>query len=187
MGYEKVTDLNCDTVVKLGGTDEKTGKKNPTEIEGFYLGGRKVKTTTGESTIHVFQTDKGNKGIWGSADTNSKLSSAPLGAMTLVEFKGKMKIGGGKTKNLFDVSVDRDNVITVSAPPTSRVSASSNDEQEEDNYEVADDSSVDDEEEQEDSYEGEERKQTSALAAQEAAAVRAKKVQALLGKNRKSS
>jgi hypothetical protein len=135
MGYEKITDLSCDTVVKLGGVDEKTGKKNPTTMEGYYLGARKVQSSNGESVIHVFQTAKGNMGIWGSADTNTKLGSAKLGRMTLVEFQGKVKIGGGKTKNRFDVSQDPDLNIAVSTPPTSAsASSNSNDGDYESNY-----------------------------------------------------
>lgn len=113
MAYEKVTDLSTDTVYKLGGVDSKTNKKNPISIEGFYLGSRTVKSENGDSTIHVFQTPRGNEGIWGSADTNSKLSTVPLGTMTNVVFKAKVKIGGGKTKNTFDVFVDKDQSIPV--------------------------------------------------------------------------
>lgn len=115
MAYQTVTSLDCDVVYPLGGVNSTTGVKNPTTMEGYYLGSRPANIEGQKSTIHVFQTPKGNQGIWGSADTNQKLSQVTLGTMTLVEFKEKKKISGGKTKKIFAVSQDPDNTITVSA------------------------------------------------------------------------
>lgn len=115
MGYEKVTDLGTDTVVKIGGVDSKTNKPNPTRLEGYYLGSKNVKTSTGESVIQVFQTPKGNVGAWGTKELNDKLGQIAAGTMTLVEYKGKRKLQGGKTLHTYDVSQDTDNVISASA------------------------------------------------------------------------
>jgi len=115
MGYEKVTDLSTDTVVKIGGLNSKTGKANPTKMEGYYLGSRTVKSENGDSTIHTFQTPKGNEGIWGTADINSKLGQVRPGTMVLVQYKEKRKLAGGKTKYVYDVMFDVENTIPVFA------------------------------------------------------------------------
>lgn len=136
MAYEKLADLSTDTVYKIGGVDSKTGKPNPIEIEGYYLGSRTVPNNNGgTSAIHVFQTPKGNIGAWGTADLNSKLGSVALGTQTLVEYKGKRKLTGGKTKHMYDVSVDKNN--TVDVPKLTAGAAN-------DVVEYADDSETDD-------------------------------------------
>lgn len=178
MAYEKVVDLSTDTVHKLGGVDAKTGKKNPISIEGYYLGCRMVKSENGESTIHVFQTPKGNEGIWGSADTNTKLGNVTPGTMTNVVFKAKIKIGGGKTKNTFDVFVDNEQTIEVAGKGFNRNSAA------EDSYEASDDTT-----EEYTSDDADEEDAGQEVAAQLAAdsAARAAKVQSLLnGKGKKT-
>jgi hypothetical protein len=115
MSFKTVTGLDTENVFALGGVDQKTGKKNPTSLEGYYLGSKKVKTETGIALIHVFQTALGNNGFWGSADTNSKLAQVRVGTMTKVEFVEKKKISGGKTKKIFNVMVDDENVIDTGA------------------------------------------------------------------------
>lgn len=114
MAFKEVTSLDCDVVVALGGFD-KNDKPNPKTIEGYYLGKREVKGDQGTSTIHVFQTPKGNVGLWGAADSNSKLSGVVLGTMVQVEFKEKKKLTGGKTKKIYTVRHDPDNTIEVAA------------------------------------------------------------------------
>lgn len=164
MAYEKVVDLSTDTVVKLGGVDNKTNKPNPTSMEGYYLGFRSVKSDTGTSLIHVFQTPKGNQGVWGTADLNSKLGTIALGTQTLVEYKGKKKLAGGKTKHMYDVSRDPENVIDV--PKSASTVTSSYADDEDDRAESED---------YESDYETAEVAQTQALAAAERkAAVMAK-------------
>ena len=113
MAYKKMVDLNPDTVYKLGGVDGKTGKPNKINLEGYYLGVKVVTTKDGTATIHVLQTPKGNEGFWGSADTNSKLAKIYPGTKVNVVFVGKIKIGGGKTKNKFDVNFDTSDTIEV--------------------------------------------------------------------------
>jgi hypothetical protein len=114
MPYEKVSDLSTDNVTKLGGYNEKTKKNNPTSMEGYYLGFRTVQTVNGDAKIHVFQTPKGNVGVWGSKDINDKLCQVKIGTMALAEFTGKKRLQGGKTLNTFTVSQDKSNVLEVS-------------------------------------------------------------------------
>lgn len=115
MAYKTITDLSCDTVVALGGVNQDTGVKNPTSIEGFYLGAKSVTNREGQTSfIHVFQTPKGNQGIWGKADTNSKLAQVVKGTMTLVTFDRIVKLNGGKKKYVYTVQQDREQSIEVS-------------------------------------------------------------------------
>lgn len=111
MAYEEVVDLDCDTVIKLGGTDKKTGKKNPTEIEGYYLGARTVpnkKSKTGKGLIHVFKTPSGNTGVWGTTHLDRSLSQVIAGVMTLVTFKG-MKETPNNPMYYYGVKFDNSN------------------------------------------------------------------------------
>lgn len=108
MAYEKVTDLSTDTVFALGNEKDKLP-----EIEGFYLGARKVNTANGESFIHVFQTSKGNVGIWGTKKLNDNLTTDSIGSMMLVVYKNKVKIAGGKTQHTYEFNIDREQTITV--------------------------------------------------------------------------
>jgi hypothetical protein len=114
MAYEKIQDLSTDTVFKLGGLDPKTGKPNASQIEGYYLGNKVVQTNNGPSVIHVFQTPRGNEGIWGSKKLNDNLTKNIVGCMVLVIYKGKTKRAGGKTQHEYDMSVDKTNRIEVS-------------------------------------------------------------------------
>lgn len=172
MGYQKVASLDCDKVYALGGIDSKTNKNNPTSIEGYYLGKRTSETEMGTSTIHVFLTPRGPEGIWGSADTNSKLSAVRRGTMVLVEYKSKKKIGGGKTKKIYEVSHDPDNMMDISTVVAGVANpAETDDQSEEQDYE----SDEDDEQEE----------ATAALATSQAAKERQDKVKALLSRKGK--
>jgi len=131
MAWKTVTSLDCDTVFALGGVNGKTNEPNPTSIEGYYLGSRSTQVNGEEATIHVFQTPKGNQGIWGSADTRAKLKQVAAGTMTLVEFVEKKKISGGKTKKIFSVSQNTANTIEVGALSTGQANESYVDEEEE--------------------------------------------------------
>ena len=176
MAYEKVSDLSTDTVVKLGGVNSKTGKPNPLNMEGYYLGSRTVKSENGVSAIHVFQTPKGNQGVWGTADINTKLGQIKPGTMVLVEYVEKRKLQGGKTKHVYSVSFDKDNTIEVAASTAQTY----DDGDDKGGYQTASESTAG-------TYEEEDEGQDEELAALEAAAQAARKakVQALLNKNKK--
>lgn len=117
MGYEKMTDMSTDTVTALGGMNSKSNKSNPTQIEGYYLGSRNVATANGPSAIHVFQTAKGNEGVWGTSKLNNNLTKAVIGKKVKVVYKGKIKITGGKTQHTYEFFVDKTDVIEVDVLP----------------------------------------------------------------------
>jgi hypothetical protein len=173
MAYKLVTDLSVDNVSKLGGVNAKTNKSNPTTMEGYYLGSRVVKTSTGESTIHAFQTSKGNAGLWGTKDLNDKLSQIPAGTMTLVEYTGKKKLAGGKTLITYNVSQDPEQRIDFTAATVTASDDSDSDES------YNDDAADDDE----DNSVSEDATQDAAMLAAEAAAKKAR-VQEILNRNK---
>lgn len=116
MGFKEVASLDCDTAIQLGGINKKTGKANPTRVEGYYIGSRDVdspKSKTGVSKLHIFQTEKGTLGVWGKTDLDRKLSGVTAGHMTRVTFTG-MKETKNNPMYVFKVEVDSDNSTDVS-------------------------------------------------------------------------
>ena len=175
MAYETITDLSCDTVVALGGMNQDTRAKNPTSMEGFYLGAKSVTNRDGiVSFIHVFQTPKGNQGIWGKADTNTKLAQVVKGTMTLVTFDRIVKLNGGKKKYVYTVQQDREQSIEVS---TSNITDTPSSSDSNDDYASEESDSNDEDDNNEDAD------QDTALAAAE----RKAKMQALLKPKSKSA
>lgn len=115
MAFKAITDLSADTTISLGGTNRKTGKKNPSSVEGYYLGKRAVKDTkkkSGESYIYFFQTSAGNIGVWGKTDIDRKLGAVPLGSMTRVSFDRMVPTPNGEMYK-YKVEVDAENTIEV--------------------------------------------------------------------------
>lgn len=141
MAMKKVSDLNAETTFKF----EKPGQT----FEGYYLGSKKVNTNMGQSTLQIFQTDKGNVGVWGSADIDRKLSAVPVGSYTEIAYLKKTKLDGGRTMKKFDVGYDDENTIEVSSAPIN-TSPGSRDESEDDaeDQEVEQDYSSDESEEE---------------------------------------
>lgn len=176
MAYKIVADLNTDTTVSLGGKD-KNGKTNPTTLEGYYLGFKTVKSEmsqSGTAKLHVFQTDKGNVGVWGKSKLDSSLASVSPGTMILVNFTGIGKPSKGrKGAYLYQVQYDPDNTIEVEAGANQSTSNASEPEE----YDETDTDTSDDEAD----YEAPARPTVSAATA----ADRAAKVQALLNKNKR--
>lgn len=166
MAYEKMADLGTDTVSALGGTNSKTGKPNPSQVEGYYLGARSVVTSTGASVIHVFQTPKGNEGVWGTKKLNDNLTRTVVGKMVLVKYKGKIKITGGKTQHTYEFFIDKSNAIEVDTLPEGNS--------------IVEDEDMTDTDDSTDNTDDEDAAQTAALVAAE----RQAKVQALLNKNK---
>ena len=175
MAYKEITSLDADVTVAIGGTNRKTGKKNPTQVEGFYLGSRTVeskKSKNGTAQIHFFQTSKGNVGVWGKTDMDRKLATATPGAMTLVKFEKMQNTPNGEMYK-YSVAQDEDNSIEVA---TMSNETGSDDSDESSDYEAAgseDDVLADDSGEDE-----EDARQAQALAAAE----RKAKVQSLLNR-----
>lgn len=121
MAYKQVLDLECDTVTALGGVDRKSGKKNPIQVEGYYLGSKDVESPRGKNKLHVFQTATGNLGVWGKTQLNQKMLSAPVGAMIRATFSGMMQTKNGEMYK-YKVEIDNENTIEVSAPVTAQAS-----------------------------------------------------------------
>lgn len=118
MGYQEIADLDCDVTIQLGGINKKTGKKNPERIEGYFIGSKVVdnaKSKTGNSKLHIFQTQKGNVGVWGKTNLDFKLGQAKPGLMTLVTFSG-MKETKNNPMYTYKVQQDKTNFIEVAAP-----------------------------------------------------------------------
>src|SRR5665213_1974248 len=163
MAYQKLTDLGTDQVFALG-----IGEGKLNQIEGYYLGGRTVETANGPSVIHVFQTPKGNVGVWGTKKLNDKLGGSNRGVMTLVTYKGKIKLQGGKTQHTYEFMIDPDNIIEVTNLPSGNNTA---------DVELTG--------EHEDSTDGvdEDFQQSAALAAAE----RKAKVEGMLNRNKKQA
>lgn len=115
MGFKEVNDLNPDTTISLGGTNRKTNKANPTQVEGYYMGSRKVddkKKKSGFSHIHVFQTAKGMLGVWGKTDMDRKVLAVTPGTMTRVTSTGTRPTPNGDMY-VFKVELDDSNTIEV--------------------------------------------------------------------------
>lgn len=130
MAFKQVVDLDCEVTTALGGVNKKTGKANPTRVEGYYVGRKEVdspKAKTGKAYLYILQTNKGNLGVWGKTDLDRKMSSATLGAMTRITQSGMSPTKNGDMYK-FTVEVDADNTIEVSAPDSGYQSASNDDE-----------------------------------------------------------
>lgn len=181
--FKEVQSLETDTTIALGGVNRKTGKKNPTSVEGYYIGSKKVdskKAKFGFAYLHVIQTAKGNIGVWGKTDLDRKILSATVGSMIRATHTGMLATPNGEMYK-YKVEIDADNTIEVDlASSTANEPESSDDGT---TYSQASSEDVDDEETDEE-VENEDEVQDARAAALE----RAAKVQALLkGKGKKVS
>lgn len=119
MAFKKLQDLDCDVVIRLGGVDKETKKKNPTQLEGYYVGSRKVDSTRskkGFTYIHVFQTSKGVLGVWGKTNMDSKVLAVKPGTMTRITFAGMVPTPNGDMYK-YTVEIDEENSIEVATSP----------------------------------------------------------------------
>lgn len=112
MGFKEVSSLDADNAVALGGVNKKTGKKNPTSVEGYYLGKREVESKRGKSNLHFLQTPKGNLGLWGKTDLDRKLAGVNPGTMIRATHVGMQATPNGEMYK-YKVEVDSDNTIEV--------------------------------------------------------------------------
>jgi len=115
MAFQEIQSLDADNVVSIGGKNKKTGKDNPKQVEGYYIGSRQVesrKSKTGKSYIHFFQTEKGNLGVWGKTDLDRKISTVTPGTMVQISFSGMKETPNGDMYT-FKVAQDKDNTIEV--------------------------------------------------------------------------
>ncbi len=117
MGFKEVQTLDADTTITIGGFVKKTGKKNPTGAEGFYLGKREV--TGGKFTrpgkkdrIYFLQTEDGNLGVWGKTDLDRKMDNVVPGTMIRISYVGMTPTPNGDMHK-YKVEVDTSNTIEV--------------------------------------------------------------------------
>ena len=147
MAFQEVASLDAEVTISLGGVNRKTGKKNPTSVEGYYLGSRTVENKKGESKIHFFQTQKGNIGVWGKTDSDRKLAGIEPGTMTRISFD-KMQATPNGEMYKYKVEVDSANTIDVAGLSASTLagdgSISSFGDGEEGGYSSDEDTSDDD-------------------------------------------
>ncbi len=115
MGFKEVADLDCEVSTAIGGVDKKSGKKNPTSAEGFYIGTRQVvskKSKTGFAALHILQTSKGNLGVWGKTNLDQKMTAVKPGQLIRISFVGMVE-----TKNnpmyKYKVEIDASQTIEV--------------------------------------------------------------------------
>lgn len=121
MAYEKVG-MFTENNIKLGGINKKTGKPNPTTLEGYYKGTKEVKNEVfeGVSQIHVFKTKAGDVGVWGAANLNYQIKDCQKGVSTLIKFMGTKPSKKGSPMQVFEVLQDKSNAdgsIEVTAGP----------------------------------------------------------------------
>lgn len=145
MAFKELASLDAEVTTALGGRNKKTGKNNPTEAEGYYLGSRKVETKIGVANIHFLQTAKGNLGVWGKADLDRKILAVTPGTMVRITQSGMTPTPRGDMYK-YKVEVDTDNTIEVSAAAEPTVTATAYDDGD-------DDSSYEASEDEEDTYE----------------------------------
>jgi len=120
MAFKTINTVDAEITTALGGFNKKTKKDNPTQVEGYYLGNKKVdsvKAKSGFAYLHVFQTAKGNLGVWGKTDMDKKLLSVTPGTMTRVTFAGTKPTKTGNDMYIYTVEVDEDNTIEVADLP----------------------------------------------------------------------
>lgn len=125
MGFKEVTSLDTDTTVALGGLNKKTGKPNPSKLEGYFLGTKVVESKMsrdGTAKIHIVQTASGNVGVWGKTDMDRKMAGVTPGVMIRISFTGKQKIPGKNDMYKYKVELDTDNTIEVSGEENSLIS-----------------------------------------------------------------
>jgi hypothetical protein len=114
MAYEDLVNIQ---VVSLGGINAKTGKKNPTELEGYYLGSEQRPNKFNPEkpkNFYKFQTASGDIGVYGSAGIDDALKSARIGLMTKLVSTGQVKdTGKGNPMKLFKAAQDKTNTLSV--------------------------------------------------------------------------
>ncbi len=121
MAFKEIADLETEKTIALGGLNKKTGKPNPKQIEGFYLGSKEVTSKlskTGLAWLHVFQTDTGKTGVWGKTNLDFKMKQAVPGTMTRVTQTGTKPSDKGNPMYLYSVLQDKDNVLEDFTPIT---------------------------------------------------------------------
>lgn len=115
MAFKPLADLDASTTTAIGGVNKETGKKNPTSIEGYFVGTRQVpsrKAKSGFCSLHILQTAQGNVGVWGKTNLDQKIPSVLPGQMIRISFVGMVETPNNPMYK-YKVEVDADNTIEV--------------------------------------------------------------------------
>jgi hypothetical protein len=80
--------------------------KDGDNIEGYLVEKGNIRVDDRDIPRYVFQTDNGLKSTLGSYKLNELLEEVEVGCLTRVTFRGKEKIGGGRTLKQFEVEYD---------------------------------------------------------------------------------
>jgi len=119
MGFKEVASLDAENTITLGGRNKKTGKANPTTIEGYFIGTKgglpNRFNPDKPNQLHHFQTPDGVVAVWGKTNLDQKLRGVMLGTMTKVTFTGTRPSGKGNDMLCYRVEIDSDNTTPVSA------------------------------------------------------------------------
>lgn len=71
MALKKVLELNADTTISFKNVGD--------SIQGYYLGVKNTTTDFGPTKLHIFSTENGTVGAWGSSQLDRKLTPTPKG------------------------------------------------------------------------------------------------------------
>lgn len=146
MPYEELGSVDT---VSLGGSDTKTGKANPTQIEGYLVSVEQRPNKFNPSkpqNFYIFKTKSGLKGVFAKAGIDSVLKGAQLGAMTKLISTGETKdTGKGFPMKVFKAYQDKTNTVDTGL----YAAAASNDDESEDTGNEEYDSSSESDESQE--------------------------------------
>lgn len=116
MAYEEISDVK---VVVLGGTDKKTGKPNPIQIEGYLVRVEQRKNKFHPDVpqnFYVFKTKEGERGVYAKAGINSALKNAKFNVMTmLIATDETLDTGKGNPMKVFKAKQDPKNTYEGSA------------------------------------------------------------------------
>lgn len=130
MSFEDYSSPRPSKWVSLGGKSTKTGKANPTEIEGYYVGsitGPNKFDTSKTKTDYLVKTAEGVVGVSGTANMKrvftdaeanfaKKNGEAALGASVRIAFTGTVNTGKGNPMKTYAVlfdKTDRTDVLTA--------------------------------------------------------------------------
>lgn len=138
MAFQKGLSFEADQTISLGGINKKTGKPNPTQVEGYFLRTKAVpdkKKKSGYSYIHLFQTAKGNVDVWGKTHMDNQMVNYTPGTMLRVTQAGTRTTPNGEMF-LYEIEFDPSNTIEVAVQATTTVAHA---EEGEEYVEVAED------------------------------------------------
>lgn len=114
MAFRTKFDGQTDKTIALGG--DRDGKKNPTSIEGYFLGSKTTQSDYGPGLLHMIQTEDGVVGVWGKTRLNNLLTKELTGQMVKIDFTGMIAPvkKGRRPAYGYKVQHDPDNTTDVS-------------------------------------------------------------------------